>query len=477
MGTTSKPLKDLLQLVDEGDLILPEIQRDFVWKPRNVMLLFDSLYRGLPIGHMLVWRTKLDVTTRKFRHLSNGGMRGFYGYLLDGQQRLTAISLVRHRDGYNLMFSLWPEDEEKPDNGRFSWASRRTEGDPWYISVADVLTSGFSPLSVLDRLKKEDDGYDTSEHGDVVHASLAKLKSILDYHIGITEFESNSYSDATELFIRFNSTGTRLNKTDLAMAELALVVPKIVSEAMGEASIAYSGFPFTRHFLIQCLVAVHTGKLSLRNPAEVWEDGQEKQINVAWEKTARALGLVVEFVTGTVHWGSQQWVPSINALIPLLYISAHGPKLTHAQRILARKWLLLVCFHRYFSGSGHAELDRILRKLQSEPTVERLFAITKRSLPKVSADDFDTNQRSGPAMSLYISLLRDQGAKDWGKKTGLDGTVIGHNADLQVHHFFPALCWRKTGWIVPRSTPSRTIRSSLKIPILEFPTASPQTMS
>jgi len=58
MGVTTKSLRTLLDHIDAGELVLPEIQRDFVWSKKNVLLLFDSLYRGLPIGYMLVWKTK-----------------------------------------------------------------------------------------------------------------------------------------------------------------------------------------------------------------------------------------------------------------------------------------------------------------------------------------------------------------------------------------------------------------------------------
>src|SRR5437867_6400720 len=48
--TVSTPVRKLLERVDNEQLILPEIQRDSVWQKRSVMLLFDSLFRGLPIG-------------------------------------------------------------------------------------------------------------------------------------------------------------------------------------------------------------------------------------------------------------------------------------------------------------------------------------------------------------------------------------------------------------------------------------------
>src|SRR5438552_14716894 len=94
----SKRLRDLLQHIDADQLVLPEIQREFVWTRKAVKLLFDSLYRSLPIGHMLVWKAATAVNTRDWarRRVRRGMLlANFYGYLLDGQQRLTAIGRVR----------------------------------------------------------------------------------------------------------------------------------------------------------------------------------------------------------------------------------------------------------------------------------------------------------------------------------------------------------------------------------------------
>jgi len=48
-------------------------------------------------------------------------------------------------------------------------------------------------------------------------------------------------------------------------------------------------------------------------------------------------------------------------------------------------------------------------------------------------------------MSLFITMLRTVNAKDWVSHDPLDGTVIGHNAELQIHHFFPRQCLTKHG--------------------------------
>ena len=49
-------------------------------------------------------------------------------------------------------------------------------------------------------------------------------------------------------------------------------------------------------------------------------------------------------------------------------------------------------------------------------------------------------------MSLYVSMLREFNAKDWLRHTKLDGSVIGHNATLEIHHFFPRALLIKKGY-------------------------------
>ena len=45
-----------LTQIERKDLILPAIQREYVWKPRQVVALFDSIMRGYPIGGFLSWK-------------------------------------------------------------------------------------------------------------------------------------------------------------------------------------------------------------------------------------------------------------------------------------------------------------------------------------------------------------------------------------------------------------------------------------
>ena len=450
-NTTSKSIRELLAAMDSGELVLPEIQREFVWSKKSVMLLFDSLYRGLPIGHMLVWKTRQRIRTKKYQHATARRTKfheNFYGYLLDGQQRLTAISRVRDADeDYALLVELWPEgDGESPEsNSLFSWWGKWADkAEPWVVPVSEVLHENFRPVEYLRTLRTDPEWKDEFERPVV--DTLTKVQRVLDYHVGITEFESENYAEATQLFIRFNNTGKRLSKGDLAMAELAVKVPGLGAEEMQATARRWPGFRFTRSFLVQCLAAVHTGRMNLREPQRVWGDSTAQAIRQSWRDTERGISELIRLLTGVVRWDSIAWLPSFNALIPLIVIAARGERLAAGDRELARRWLILATVRAYFSGSGHKQLDRVLKRLERKPTVRQLWLGSRKRLRKFSPDDFDTSRISGSVMSLYVSLIRNAGAKDWKDHTPLDGNVQGHNASLQVHHFFPRALLRREGY-------------------------------
>jgi hypothetical protein len=191
---TSKRLRDLLQHIDADQLILPEIQREFVWTRKAVKLLFDSLYRGLPIGHLLVWKAATAVNTRDWarRRVRRGArLANFYGYLLDGQQRLTAIGRVRDGDEeYPLMFYAYPDRADEGEKA-FYWRGRTDEPNAWCIPLSEILTDGFSVTERLNAMKRTE--HFKPEHEEAVRLDLSRLQGILDYHVGVIEWSADDY--------------------------------------------------------------------------------------------------------------------------------------------------------------------------------------------------------------------------------------------------------------------------------------------
>jgi hypothetical protein len=93
------PLAALFEAVDTGRLALPELQRPSVWQDTKVPELLDSVYRGFPLGVMLFWTPPAadGVRCRQwgFAEQSENPHQAEY-FLLDGQQRLTALYRALH---------------------------------------------------------------------------------------------------------------------------------------------------------------------------------------------------------------------------------------------------------------------------------------------------------------------------------------------------------------------------------------------
>ncbi len=89
---TSYSLTHLIEDIKHGRIALPDIQRPFVWSSAKVRDLFDSMYRGYPVGTLMLWETGADVGM----HQVGGGEQTKVAQrlIVDGQQRLTSLFAV-----------------------------------------------------------------------------------------------------------------------------------------------------------------------------------------------------------------------------------------------------------------------------------------------------------------------------------------------------------------------------------------------
>ena len=83
-------VKTLLKDIENKDLVLPEFQRDFVWKEEDIKKYIQSIYKKYPTGSLLIWKTLNPPKLRGKQELSEGI---YTRVLLDGQQRLTTLYL------------------------------------------------------------------------------------------------------------------------------------------------------------------------------------------------------------------------------------------------------------------------------------------------------------------------------------------------------------------------------------------------
>src|SRR5260370_12307417 len=86
------------QLIDDyrmGRIVIPEFQREYVWKKSKAPKLVDSLYRGFPISSLLLWQSLEE--TRARRSDPRPTRVSLMNWLIDGQHRV--ITLARTLSG------------------------------------------------------------------------------------------------------------------------------------------------------------------------------------------------------------------------------------------------------------------------------------------------------------------------------------------------------------------------------------------
>lgn len=246
MATRSTSISDLLNQIREEELVLPDIQRDFVWDPEQMRLFFDSVMRDYPFGSMLIWETQFhEVLYRKFVADYKPGMTFIpkvkeagrrRKMVLDGQQRLQTLYIGAYGsyDGRRLWFNMTsgPGDaDEEPDDGSlgtYRFEFRQDTDDPrrskQLVRVADVIQ--------WDRRHEEDEIKDAVDRaglkaGNAFRAAtnLRNLRRVftqsdivpletVDEDI-VNARQARSIDEILEMFVRVNSGGTRLSRSDL----------------------------------------------------------------------------------------------------------------------------------------------------------------------------------------------------------------------------------------------------------------------
>src|SRR5688572_23472260 len=131
------PLKvgELLGEIERGEVLLPEIQRDYVWKGPQVAKLMDSLYREYPSGQILLWDTAALPITKSLAGVQAPPLPavGQPKIVLDGQQRLTSLfkALRDDTDPVRVYFNVETE--------QFQLYLSRLKADPRWISIRAVI--------------------------------------------------------------------------------------------------------------------------------------------------------------------------------------------------------------------------------------------------------------------------------------------------------------------------------------------------
>lgn len=212
-------LEQVLGFIKSGQIAIPEIQRPFVWKPVQVRDLIDSLYMGYPTGYLIM--SQSPTMKLKDGTVSTGKM-----IMIDGQQRVTALmtSIVgtdvmdadfkKHRIKISFNPLATDDDEEK-----FKVQTPAVLKDKrWIPDIATVFRPDFDSFEFVQKYCS----VNTEVLPKELNKTIMRLIEIKNRQIGIITLSNEiTIDEVTEIFIRINSQGTKLNQADFAMSRMA----------------------------------------------------------------------------------------------------------------------------------------------------------------------------------------------------------------------------------------------------------------
>ena len=401
----------MLNQIKNQEIVLPAIQRNFVWDEEKIQKLLDSILRGYPIGIILMWETYNDIQYRRFDEavgstsptdfLENKKNQRLK-VVLDGQQRLQSlyVALYGKYQGKSLYFDVlsgrvsdnFEEDKysfefmtdsesEKRNNDTSMSVSYGEEGElRYFLKVSDLFSKTASEkkklrTEIIEKLNLSDENQ-LSEEEDRLEVNTGKLDDVLTKEVNILKAlvidenkpqdspERQTDSDVLEIFYRINRQGTPLNRSELIFSMMKLnwkesstALPEFV-ERINQGN----SFGLDIDFVIRALFAV--SDLGTKFDVDLLrKKSNMEKVRSSFEKCCEAIQSTIDNVQQHCRISSSKILGGDANLIPFVYYFFHCPKrqLPNSEIVNFRKSLFLCGFTQPFRRWADSRLGWFIR--------------------------------------------------------------------------------------------------------------------
>lgn len=394
--------------IERNELLLPAIQRDFVWKPEKIETFLDSLMRGYPFGTLLFWNTKSRLQYRPFvrsytaeeRHdfeIKGEGARGTM--VLDGQQRLQSlyIALRGQHEGKVVHFDVVGSGEVPEDVSQHAYhftlmkprearALNEEEAEAYWVSLHEIYDCRRDEdLTQLVRLAVGARGLDPfGKQADRIAGNLRRAYNrfkadevlshyVIDKNYG-DDLEPTPIEEILEIFVRINSAGEELGKSDLMFSLIQLHWEEASDEIedLRRRINELGAFHFSKDFILRSAL-VCVGRGARYSVDKLREPGALADIQTHFERIATAIERTVEFLVEDARIGDRRILGSTNSLIPFIYYVYLRPDQQfgdEGNRQRVKHALYLALMTRIASRFAESRIDGLVRDV-FRPTSRR----------------------------------------------------------------------------------------------------------
>jgi len=430
----------LLDRVESNAIVLPEFQREFVWKRQQAKELMDSLCKGYPIGGLLTWETENPPEIKN--DAIDEEKQALFEILLDGQQRLTVLYMLLKDD----IPPYYDESDIKNDprklyfnveTGGFHFENKRVQEGTQWVKVVDCFTESVSAISIARKTVGDDDPSEVLQISERYEKQLKQLQNVETHDIPVETLpKSADIHQAIELFDKINSQGTHLSDAELALAHMSAEWPYVRRHMKDkQAELAEKGFDFDLNFYVKCMIGV----ISQTMTYEQVYDTPRETLEEKWHSLAKddgVLNYIVNVLQNEAHIPNSDYINTRDVLIPfVVYLEKEDRQITQQQKKEFIRWLYAAMMWTRYSGSSDSTVEHDLSLLNNPSPTEDLMQEIKNDRGRIEVQASDLRGRGKRTRRFYNMVrmvTRANKPVDW-----MTGEPLVGSYELQSHHIFP----------------------------------------
>ncbi|MEU4541437.1 DUF262 domain-containing protein [Streptosporangium sp. NPDC023825] len=371
-------LESFLTAVHKGQLRVPKFQRPFVWRPDQMLDLFDSIERGYPIGSLLLWETPQPLE-------SLGEVGGLpipdaapgnnVTYVLDGHQRLSTLyACLYHPDDGDLSSELhdwiWRVyrvlgEGDSRSNRYVHW--KKAGAPPAnYLPVRSVLKT----LDFLAYARHLGNSKAHAAHyNELVEEGEQVAQRIKSYKISVVTLLGGTLAQAVEVFSRVNSKGQPMSPDQMVSAltykgqgeeslanSIGAILERIAEEGFGEIS-------STTAFRAVLAVAGEEEVTGAR--WDVLARRVEGKVYRAVHDTDAAMSLAVAFLQDRIGVPLARLIPYNNQLMLLTLFFHLCPQPSEEQAEGLIRWFWTTSWAGYFASANSTTSRQAIQDMRA----------------------------------------------------------------------------------------------------------------
>lgn len=430
-------IRQAIERISSGDIRIPAFQRDYVWEPDQVAFLLDSIYKGFPIGSVVLWQTVARLSVEKDLGsfvLPDPKKEYPVNYVLDGQQRLTSLFSVFQtdlepvsQDWIDIYFDM--QAEENIQESMFIALSGNEVDKERHFPVSTLFNT-VAYRQACDGLSVE-----TIEKLDVLQVRFR------EYDIQTQTFESDDRTKVAIVFERINRAGTNLDTFELLSAwswsddfDLVNSFKDLQQEI---ADHGYADLCDEKELQLRICAGIITGETAPANVVSL----QGSVIRNKFDIIQKGIVGAIDFLKRELKVEHFKLLPFPGLIVPLSAFfatdKADGQNYTALQKEKISIWFWRTVFNRRYSSDVNqrqATDIRELLKLRDDETHDFRYPSSDIRV------DFEkgTFSATGVSAKSLILLLIQRNPQSFLSGANIDlGKVLRRGSKHEFHHIFP----------------------------------------